>query len=74
MLGSAWHLHGVCLLLAATHAAFLGRVMRTAFPQLAGRSLHAFTEIGTIAFAYLLRPALARRYERGGRLPAALPA
>ncbi len=69
----AWHLNGVCLLFAATHASFVGLVLRTLRPEWDGAVLHAMTQLGTIAFAYLLRQALGWRY-MGRRAPAALPA
>lgn len=60
-----WHLNGVCLLFAATHASFMGLVARTFWPSLAGDTMHAATQLGTIAFAYCLRQWLGAR---GGRL------
>jgi hypothetical protein len=57
-----WHLNGVALLFAATHASFIGLVARNLFPALAGERMHALTQLGTIAFAYGLRQWLGRRY------------
>ncbi|SRR5579871_754410 len=57
-----WHLNGVALLFAATHASFVGLLMRSAVPDHAGESMHALTQLGTIAFAYGLRQWLGRRY------------
>jgi hypothetical protein len=57
-----WHLNGVCLLFAATHASFVGLVARTLMPGLAGQEMHALTQLGVIAFAFGLRQWLGRRY------------
>jgi hypothetical protein len=65
----AWHLNGVCLLFAATHASFVGLLARTLLPGLAGDELHAATQLGTIAFAYGLRQWLGRRYRAGPAAP-----
>ena len=46
-----WHLNGVCLLFAATHASFVGLVARTLMPGLAGQEMHALTQLGVIALA-----------------------
>jgi len=65
-----WHLNGVALLFAATHASFLGLVLRTLRPDWDGEVLHGLTQFGVIAAAYFLRQALAWRYEAGEtRLP-----
>lgn len=50
-----WHLNGICLLFAATHASFIGLVMRHLLPEYDGEAMHALTQLGTIAFAYVLR-------------------
>lgn len=59
-----WHLNGICLLFAATHASFVGLLLRVTLPQYDGRVMHASAQLGTIAFAYLLRQWMARRYQR----------
>jgi hypothetical protein len=69
-----WHLNGVCLLFAATHASFIGLAARTLFPEQAGQEMHAATQLGTIAFAYGLRQWLGRRYGPIGRPGAESPA
>ena len=61
-----WHLNGVALLFAATHASFVGLVLRHLVPAWEGEVLHALTQLGTIAFAYGLRQALGWRYEGRG--------
>jgi len=58
----SWHLNGVSLLFAATHASFLGLTLRTLFPEQAGETMHAFSQLGTIAFAWGLRQWLGWRY------------
>ena len=63
-----WHLNGICLLFAATHASFIGLVARQLFPALAGEAMHDLTQLGTIAFAYCLRQWLGHRH--GAGLPA----
>jgi hypothetical protein len=65
----SWHLNGVALLFAATHASFVGLLARNLAPELAGEAMHAMTQIGTIAFAYGFRQWLGMRY--AGRLAAA---
>jgi hypothetical protein len=57
-----WHLNGVSLLFAATHASFVGVVGRTLFPAWAGETMHTATQLGTIAFAFVLRHWLVHRY------------
>jgi hypothetical protein len=57
-----WHLNGVSLLFAATHASFVGLVARSLMPSLAGEVMHVATQLGTIAFAFALRFWLVRRY------------
>jgi hypothetical protein len=69
-----WHLNGVCLLFAATHASFIGIALRTLAPSIAGETLHVMTQLGTIAFAFGLRQVLDLRYGSGrfvGRVHAA---
>jgi len=58
-----WHLNGVALLFAATHASFVGLLARTLWPGLSGEPMHALTQIGTIAFAYGFRQWLGVRYD-----------
>ena len=58
----SWHLNGVSLLFAATHASFIGLLARHLMPDYAGHAMHALTQLGTIAFAYFLRQWLGRRY------------
>ena len=58
----SWHLNGVALLFAATHASFVGLLARALMPQVAGETMHAMTQLGTIAFAYGLRQWLGCRY------------
>ena len=58
----SWHLNGVSLLFAATHASFIGLLARNFAPGLAGEAMHALTQLGTIAFAYGLRQWLGRRF------------
>src|SRR5262245_16780676 len=60
-----WHLNGVSLLFAATHASLIGLMARTLMPSLAGDMLHTSTQLGTISFAFLLRFWLVRRYVNG---------
>lgn len=50
-----WHLNGIALLFAATHASFLGLVLRTVRPDWDGEVLHGLTQFGVIAFAWFLR-------------------
>ena len=57
-----WHLNGVSLLFAATHASFIGLLARNLAPGLAGEAMHPLTQLGTIAFAYGLRQWLGRRF------------
>ena len=57
-----WHLNGISLLFAATHASFVGLLARNLVPGLAGEAMHAMTQIGTIAFAYGLRQWLGHRF------------
>ena len=57
-----WHLNGVSLLFAATHASFVGIVAERLLPSLAGETMHIVTQIGTISFAFGLRFWLVRRY------------
>lgn len=57
-----WHLNGVSLLFAATHASFVGIVARTLLPAFAGETMHIVTQLGTISFAFALRFWLVRRY------------
>ena len=59
-----WHLNGVALLFAATHASFVGLLARNLLPALAGEKMHALTQLGTIAFAYGLRQWLGDRFNR----------
>lgn len=70
-----WHLNGICLLFAATHASFIGLVLERVVPGWAGDTLHAATQVGTVAFAYLLRQWMGRRYLGAGssRLPSLTP-
>ena len=42
-----WHLNGVSLLFAATHASFIGLLARNLAPGLAGEAMHALTQLGT---------------------------
>lgn len=60
-----WHLNGVCLLFAATHASFVGLVFEWLWPAWRGDELHAMTQLGTIVVAYLLRQWLGWRYQSG---------
>ena len=69
-----WHLNGVALLFAATHASFVGLLARSLLPGLAGEAMHGLTQLGTIAFAYGLRQWLGRRYAGLAGPPAAAPA
>ncbi|MEZ5668083.1 MAG: hypothetical protein R3F55_11740 [Alphaproteobacteria bacterium] len=69
-----WHLNGICLLFAATHASFVGLVFRTLLPAQDGRAMHALTQLGTIALAYLLRQWMGRRFQGEARVPAPAPA
>lgn len=61
-----WHLNGVSLLFAATHASFVGLVFRTIRPSWDGDVLHALTQLGVIASAFLLRQWLGYRYQGRG--------
>ena len=62
------------LLFAATHASFIGVLCRYLWPTHGGETMHTLTQLGTIAFAYLLRQALRWRFERQrGRLTATQP-
>ena len=65
-----WHLNGVSLLFAATHASFVGLVFRTLRPSWDGDILHALTQLGVIASAFLLRQWLGYRYQRRAYVPA----
>ena len=65
-----WHLNGVSLLFAATHASFIGLPCAHCGRRRRAR-VHALTQIGTIALAYGLRQWLGRRYQRlAGPAPA----
>lgn len=68
-----WHLNGVALLFAATHASFIGLIARHGLPGLAGEVMHGLTQLGTIAFAYGFRQWLGWRYSQFGVAAAALP-
>jgi hypothetical protein len=57
-----WHLNGIALLFAATHASFIGLLARHALPGLSGEVMHGLTQLGTIAFAYGFRQWLGWRY------------
>jgi len=57
-----WHLNGIALLFAATHASFIGLLARSFLPQLAGETMHALTQLGALTFAYGLRQWLGQRY------------
>ncbi|MEZ5439859.1 MAG: hypothetical protein R3F15_00065 [Lysobacterales bacterium] len=62
------------LLFAATHVSIIGLLCRYLWPAHSGETMHALTQLGTIAFAYLLRQALRWRFERQrGQLTAAQP-
>lgn len=61
-----WHLNGIALLFAATHASFMGLIARHALPGLAGEVMHGLTQLGTIAFAYAFRQWLGWRYGQLG--------
>ena len=69
-----WHLNGVALLFAATHASFVGLIARHGLPGLAGEVMHGLTQLGTIAFAYGFRQWLGWRYGRFGAVTNAPPA
>ncbi|MEZ5931335.1 MAG: hypothetical protein R3F54_05195 [Alphaproteobacteria bacterium] len=58
-----WHLNGIALLFAATHASFTGLVLRTLNPAWDGEVLHGLTQFGVIALAYFFRQWLSWRYE-----------
>jgi hypothetical protein len=65
-----WHLNGVALLFAATHASFIGLIARYGMPGLAGEVMHGVTQLCTIAFAYGFRQWLGWRYSQfGGAAP-----
>ena len=66
-----WHLNGVALLFAATHASFVSLIARHGLPGLAGEVMHALTQLGTIAFAYGFRQWLGWHYGQFGRDTAA---
>jgi hypothetical protein len=66
-----WHLNGVALLFAATHASFVGLIARHGLPGLAGEVMHGLTQLGTIAFAYGFRQWLGWRYGRFGAVTTA---
>jgi hypothetical protein len=66
-----WHLNGVALLFAATHASFVGLLARSLWPEGAGEPMHALTQIGTIAVAYGFRQWLGVRYDGFRRRPRA---
>lgn len=68
-----WHLNGIALLFAATHASFTGLVLRRLRPDWDGEVLHGLAQFGVIALAWFLRQWLAARYETRARR-AALPA
>jgi hypothetical protein len=69
-----WHLNGVCLLFAATHASFSGLVLGRLVPAWEGDVLHGLTQFGAVATAYLLRQWMEQRYRSVGRSEtAALP-
>ncbi len=59
----AWHLNGIALLFAATHASLTGLVLRTLRPDWDGEVLHGLTQFGVIALSYFLRQWLGWRYE-----------
>ena len=64
-----WHLNGVSLLFAATHASLVGIVAKNLLPTLAGETMHTVTQLGTIGFAFALRFWLARRYAQSRVAP-----
>jgi hypothetical protein len=68
-----WHLNGVALLFAATHASFIGLIARHGLPGLTGEVMHGLTQLGTIAFAYGFRQWLGWRYSQFGAAAAAPP-
>jgi hypothetical protein len=68
-----WHLNGVALLFAATHASFIGLIARHGLPGLAGEIMHGLTQLGTIAFAYGFRQWLGWRYSQVAAAAAAPP-
>ena len=57
-----WHLNGVALLFAASHAAFITLLARVAMGDAYNETVHGLTQIGTLAFAYGLRQWLGWRY------------
>ena len=65
-----WHLNGVALLFAATHASFSGLVIRTLRPAWDGEVLHGLTQFGVIALAYFFRQWLSWRYEASPEMAA----
>jgi hypothetical protein len=67
-----WHLNGVALLFAATHASFIGLIARHGLPGLAGEVMHGLTQLGTIAFAYGFRQWLGWRYGQFGATSVAM--
>lgn len=69
-----WHLNGVALLFAATHASFAGLVLRKLRPDWDGEVLHGLTQFGVIALAWFGRQWLAARYERRAPATPGLPA
>lgn len=58
-----WHLNGIALLFAATHASFTGLVLRTLRPDWDGEILHGLTQFGVIALSYFFRQWLGWKYE-----------